>query len=432
MPRRTRVGAADRDGRRPRARAPRPGEGGPRPGQGALDRSLLVSVGVLAGLGLVMIYSATAPLTMSAPGTGRTLPPHFARHLLAVAVSLICVMVAIRIPLRFWQRLAVPIWFACLIALAATLVAGVEVGGARRWLPVPGLAGLGGLGLRVQPAEFAKWATLMAVCAMLAGPGWRRSSRSKRPQRSDGKRRLQPVPTALGLALPPLVLLVAQPDFGSAALLALLVGLLLFAAGAPLRQLAALAAVAAVGTALFTARNPYALARWKGFIEPWQRATAEGFHLVQSFVAFGRGGSFGVGLGDGRQKLFYLPEAHTDFILSVVAEELGLAGVLLVLGAFAALVVAGTRVARRARDPFTLLVAFAMTALIALPAAVNAGVVMGVVPTTGFTLPFLSFGGSSLLTCSLALGILLRIAAREAPAHPRRVAGAAPRGLVAS
>jgi cell division protein FtsW len=103
-----------------------------------------------------------------------------------------------------------------------------------------------------------------------------------------------------------------------------------------------------------------------------------------------------------------------------------------VLGAFAALVVAGTRVARRARDPFTLLVAFAMTALIALPAAVNAGVVMGVVPTTGFTLPFLSFGGSSLLTCSLALGILLRIAAREAPARPRRVAGAAPRGLLAS
>jgi cell division protein FtsW len=388
-----------------------------------------------------MIYSATAPLTMSAPGTGRTLPPHFARHLLAVAVSLICVMVAIRIPLRFWRRLAVPIWFACLIALAATLVAGVEVGGARRWLPVPGLAGLSGPGLRLQPAEFAKWATLMAVCAMLAGPGQRRSrrargpgrsSRPKRSQRSDGERRLQPVPAALGLALPPLVLLLAQPDFGSAALLALLVGLLLFAAGAPLRHLAAMATLAAVGTALFTARNPYALARWKGFIDPWQRATAEGFHLVQSFVAFGRGGSFGVGLGDGRQKLFYLPEAHTDFILSVVAEELGLAGVLLVLGAFAALVVAGTRVARRARDPFTLLVAFAMTALIALPAAVNAGVVMGVVPTTGFTLPFLSFGGSSLLSCSLALGILLRIAAREAPARPRRVAGAAPRGLVAS
>ena len=169
-----------------------------------------------------------------------------------------------------------------------------------------------------------------------------------------------------------------------------------------------------------------------GFINPWQRATAEGFHLVQSFVAFGRGGGFGVGLGDGRQKLFYLPEAHTDFILSVVAEELGLAGVLLVLGAFAALVLAGTRVARRARDPFILLVAFAMTTLIALPAAVNAGVVMGVVPTTGFTLPFLSFGGSSLLSCSLALGILLRIAAREAPVRPRRVAGAAPRGLVAS
>jgi cell division protein FtsW len=331
-------------------------------------------------------------------------------------------MVVIRVPLRVWRRLALPFWFACLIALAATLVAGVEVGGARRWLPLPGLEGLG---IRVQPAEVAKWATLMAVCALLAGPGQRRST-------GPNGGRLRPVPAALALALPPLAVLLAQPDFGSAALLALLVGLLLFAAGAPLRQLAALAALGAVGTALFTVQNPYALARWRGFIDPWQRATAEGFHLVQSFVAFGRGGGLGVGLGDGRQKLFYLPEAHTDFILSVVAEELGLAGVLLVLGAFAALVVAGTRVARRARDPFTLLVAFAMTALIALPAAVNTGVVMGVVPTTGFTLPFLSFGGSSLLSCSLALGILLRIAAREAPACPRRVAGAAPRGLVAS
>ena len=116
-----------------------------------------------------------------------------------------------------------------------------------------------------------------------------------------------------------------------------------------------------------------------------------------------------MGLGDGRQKLFYLPEAHTDFILSVVAEELGLAGVLLVLGAFAAFLVAGARIARRARDPFALLTAFGMTALIALPAIVNAAVVMGLAPTKGFTLPFLSYGGNSLLVCALAVGILLRL-----------------------
>jgi len=148
---------------------------------------------------------------------------------------------------------------------------------------------------------------------------------------------------------------------------------------------------------------------------------------VQSFVAFGRGGIFGVGLGDGRQKLSYLPEAHTDFILSVIAEEVGLVGVLLVLGAFAALVVAGLRIARRGREPFVVLVAFAMTALVAVPAAVNAAVVMGALPTTGFALPFLSFGSNSLVMCALAIGILLRIASHEAPPARPRVATLATR-----
>jgi cell division protein FtsW len=150
---------------------------------------------------------------------------------------------------------------------------------------------------------------------------------------------------------------------------------------------------------------------------------------VQSFVAFGRGGLFGVGIGDGRQKLFYLPEAHTDFILSVVAEELGLAGVCLVLGAFAAFALAGLRIAARTRDPFALLVAFGMTALVAVPAAMNAAVAMGCLPTTGFTLPFLSFGSNSLLVCGLAVGVLLRVSAREGPAPRARVGDARARGL---
>ena len=147
---------------------------------------------------------------------------------------------------------------------------------------------------------------------------------------------------------------------------------------------------------------------------PWQTAQNEGFQLVQSFVAFGRGGTFGIGLGDGRQKLGYLPEAHTDFILSVVAEELGLLGVLVVLGLFAALAVAGLRVALRTQEPFAQLLAFAMTAFLVLPAAVNAAVVMGLLPTTGFTLPFLSFGSNSLVVCALTVGVLLRIAAEHA------------------
>jgi cell division protein FtsW len=209
-----------------------------------------------------------------------------------------------------------------------------------------------------------------------------------------------------------------------------MVGVLLFVAGTPLRMLSGLGALAMLGCATFVALRPYALARWKGFLAPWQTASGEGFQLVQSFVAFGRGGAFGVGLGDGRQKLSYLPEAHTDFILSVIAEELGLVGVLVVLGAFAALALAGMRIARRAREPFALLVAVGMTSLIVVPAAVNGAVVMGLLPTTGFTLPFLSFGSNSLVVCALAVGILLRIAAREAAPRRSGVTGAIARRLV--
>jgi cell division protein FtsW len=189
-----------------------------------------------------------------------------------------------------------------------------------------------------------------------------------------------------------------------------MVGLVLFAAGLPLRTLALPAVTAVAGAVLYVAVRPYARARVRGFFDPWQNAHSEGFQLVQSFVAFGRGGSTGVGLGNGRQKLFYLPEAHTDFILSVVAEELGLLGVLFVIGAFAALCWAGLRVARNAREPFALLLATGMTALIVLPALCNAAVVMGLLPTTGLTLPFMSHGSNSLVCSAVAIGILLRVA----------------------
>ncbi len=407
-PRRTPVGRTRRTGpglrRRgvPRAQADARGK----PASARLDGGLVAPVALLTGVGIVMVYSATAPLAI-----GEMVPPHFVRHLVAVGLALVCAAVAMRIPLVAWRRIAVPLWVVAVVLLAVTMVAGVEVSGARRWLALPGVP------VRFQPAEVTKWATVLAVAALLAKSG----GRGVRPWRA-----------ALGLVVPPVGLLLLQPDFGSAALVVVLVALMLFVAGVPVGRLVVAAAAACVGTGAYAALRPYALARWKGFLDPWQTAGAEGFQLVQSFVAFGRGGSFGVGLGDGRQKLFYLPEAHTDFILSVVAEELGLVGVLVVLGAFAALIVAGTRIARRAPDPFALLVAFGMTALIVVPATVNAAVVMGLLPTTGFPLPFLSLGGNSLLTCALALGILLRIGLREAAPRVRQVAGAAPRGLVAS
>ena len=368
-------------------------------GAPGLDGGVVTSAAILASLGVVMVYSATAPLAM-----GSAVPPLFLKHLAAMGVAIACAVGALWIPLDRWQRLALPAWGASCALLAATLAVGPEINGAQRWLRIPGL------GLTFQPAEIAKWATVMAVASVLARAGGR------------GVARFTALRSVALLAAPPVALMLSQPDFGNAAVLLALVALLLFVAGMPLRLLAGPAALAGFGAGLYVALRPYALARWRGFLDPWERAHHEGFQLVQSFVAFGRGGAAGVGLGDGRQKLSYLPEAHTDFILAVVAEELGLVGVLVVLGAFAALVVAGTRIAGRARDRFAVLVGFGMTAAIAVPAAVNAAVVMGLLPTTGFTLPFLSFGGNSLVVCGLALGILLRIASHEAAPPEGRIA----------
>ncbi len=350
-----------------------------------LDGGIVLAAAMLVSFGVVMVYSTTAPLAM-----GSTLPPHFVRHLVALTGSLGLVAIALKLPLSFWQRIALPLWGLGVALLAATLVFGIEANGARRWLPLPGLPA------SLQAAELARFATLLAVTAMLA-----------RANPDDGRALLR----ALLLAALPAGLLLLQPDFGSAALLVLLIGALLFAAGVPMQRLFALCVAGAALVAGYSTTRPYALARWKGFLDPWQNSQAEGFQLVQSFVAFGRGGMFGVGLGDGRQKLSYLPETHTDFILSGIAEELGLVGVLVVLGTFAALSLAGLRIARRTEDPFARLLAFGTTAFLVLPAAVNGSVVMGLLPTTGFSLPFVSFGSNSLAVCALALGVLLRIGA---------------------
>ncbi len=372
-----------------------------------LSGAVFGCVVILAGLGMVMVFSATAPLS-----AGEPIPPHFLRHVSAVLVGGVLALIASRLPLRVWHAIALPLWALVLLLLTATLLAGLRVNGAQRWLPIPGT------GSAFQPAELAKLATVMAVAVVLS--------------RRDGH---APVPIsrfgiAIALAGVPAALCLFQPDLGNAVLLLGLAGLLLFTAGAPLRALAAPAALASAGIAAYSILNPYAFRRWIGFIKPWDTAQEQGYQLVQSFVAFGRGGLLGEGLGDGRQKLFYLPEAHTDFILAVISEELGLLGVLLVLGAFAALLVAGVRIALRCRQRFAMLLSFGMTGLLTVPALVNAAVVMGVAPTKGLTLPLLSYGRSSLLVSCLAVGILISVARGQASAERSAVKGAVPRGLV--
>ena len=372
-----------------------------------IDGTLVTSTAILIAIGIVMNYSATAALAI-----GETLPPLAARHAAGVGFALVCAFVAYRLPLSFWRRVALPFWVITVAILLLTLVVGVDANGARRWLGIPGLP------MALQPSEFARIATVLAVSALLAGTMERREAEAGA---------LRKIAALVGC---PTALLILQPDFSGAVLLVTIVGLVLFAAGIRFRTLALPAAAAVSAALLYVAARPYALARVRGFFDPWQSARGEGFQLVQSFVAFGRGGSFGVGLGDGRQKLFYLPEAHTDFILSVAAEELGLLGVMLILGSFTAFAIAGFRVARRAKEPFALLVAFGMTSLVAVPAIINAAVVMGALPTTGLALPFLSHGSNSLCCTAVAVGILLRTASREAAPRRAHVRNATPRGLV--
>jgi cell division protein FtsW len=371
-------------------------------GGDGFDGAVLTAITLLASFGVVMIYSASAPLALDA-----TVSPYFTRHVTAIVLAIAIAAVVTRVPLRAFRAAALALWIAGVALLVATLWVGVSVNGARRWLEVPGV-------VRFQPAEIAKWATVLALAAVLSHP------RPRNP-------RLRDIALPAALATIPAALLLLQPDLGNSVLVLLSAGLLLFVAGTPIRFLAAGLLTGTTGLLLYVGRNAYALARWNGFLNPWETSQGPGFQLVQSFAAFGHGGLLGVGLGDSRQKLFYLPEAHTDFILSVVAEELGLIGVLVVLGAFAALLIAGTRIAMRARDPFALLAAFGMTSLLTVPAAVNAAVVTGMLPTKGLPLPFLSYGRTSLVVCFASLGILLAVARETRPA--RTVAGAIRRGV---
>jgi len=349
-----------------------------------IDRGVGGAALLLIVFGVVMSYSSTATLALDQP-----IPPLFVQHVGALLAGLVITFAVLAVPTRFWRPLALPLWAATVLLLILTDIFGVEVNGAQRWLEMPIID------VRFQPVELCKFATVLAVAAVIA--------------RRDGHEELsnQRALWAAALALPPIGLLLMQPDLGNAVLLSCLVALLLIVAGTGLVRLIIPGLVGLGGAVAYVWHNDYARRRVTGFLDPWQNSQGDGWQLVQSFVAFARGGVFGQGLGSGQQKLAYLPEAHTDFILAVIAEEMGLIGVLIVLAGFAALWIAGTRVAARARNRFTLLTAFGMTALLTIPAVLNASVVMGLIPTKGMPLPFLSYGRTSLVVCCIALGLLL-------------------------
>ncbi len=367
----------------------------------AADRQLLLPVLALTALGLVMVYSSSFVLATDRFGDGAH---YLRRQLVWAGVGLVVLGAAALVPLARLARLARPALLAAAVLLALTFVPGVahRVGGTSRWVAV--------LGFTAQPAEFAKVALILWLAASLARPG-------AAVQRWRGLLPRLAVVAALVL------LVLAQPDFGTAMLVALIAGGMLFVAGARLTHLASLGLAALPPLYVLVMRVPYRRARILAFLDPWSQATGHGWQVVQSFIAFGSGGLFGRGLGEGQQKLLFLPEPHTDFVAASVGEELGLVGFSVMVALYVVVVIRGFAIARRVPDPFAGLLAAGATLLIGLQAAINLAVVLGCLPTKGLPLPFVSYGGSALVTALAAAGLLLNVsAAARAPHRPRPAA----------
>jgi cell division protein FtsW len=320
----------------------------------------------------------------------------FKRHVMHAALGVIVMAAASQLSLTGLRRLVVPLVVVAVAALVLTYVPGFGVArsGAQRWLRLGPLAG--------EPSELAKLAAVFLLARLLA-------------QRGERMRDFAVGPLPAMLAVAPIALLILrQPDLGSTVLIGLVLFVMLYAAGARVPHLVA-TGVAAFGVFAFQATShAYRLRRLVAFIDPWESARDSGFQLIQSFVAFGAGGGWGVGLGASRQKMFYLPQAHNDFVFAVVGEELGLVGALAVIAVFAIILWRGMRIARREPDPFGSLLAVGLTALLALQAFVNMAVVIGLIPTKGLPLPFVSYGGSALIASMGALGALLALGRRPA------------------
>lgn len=366
----------------------------PRSPAAEYDRTVLWTSLLLLFTGLVMVYSASIATAEASKFTGHQSTYFLVRHALFLTVGVVVALAVFQVPMRGWQQLAPWLFLAGVAALVIVLIPGVgrEVNGARRWIP---------LGfLNVQPSEFMK----LAVVLYAADYTVRKSA-----VMGSLRQGLMPM-----LAVMLLVggLLLREPDFGAFVVICSIAMGILFLGGMNARWFAALAVLAAAGFALLVVTSPYRVQRIFGFMDPWADAFGKGYQLSHSLIAFGRGELFGVGLGASVEKLFYLPEAHTDFLLAVVAEELGLVGVLAVLLLFAWLVLRAFAIGRQAATlerPFPALVAQGIAVWFGVQAFINMGVNMGVLPTKGLTLPLMSFGGSGIVANCLALAILLRV-----------------------
>jgi cell division protein FtsW len=371
------------------------------------ERALTITVLALVFFGLVMVYSASSATALLSDGD--PLGPA-TRQLVYAALGGIAFVFFSRSSAATLRKIAGPGLAISLFLLLIVLVPGIgtEVNGSRRWLSLGGLAAL-------QPSELAKLAIVLWIAALAAD----------RRARLGEWRTIMPFILVTGAAA---ALILVEPDLGTAAVLGGAALATLIVAGARVRQVGLVAGGAVGLAALSILAVPYRRERMLVFLDPWSDPEGAGFQVVQAQVALGSGGIHGVGLGEGLQKAFYLPEAHTDMILATVGEELGLVGVFSLLAAFAVIAWAGFRIALAAPDTHQQAIAAGLTSLVVLQAAVNAGAVMGMVPITGVPLPFVSFGGSSLIVLLASAGILVNIGRNSRRSSLRALRGGAEGG----
>jgi len=351
------------------------------------DKVLFIATILLVGLSIVMVYSASAPMALERYGRASMF---LMRQAMWSLMGFAMLSVVMRIDYH-WYREPAFIWMclACVVVALVAVFFSTPVNGARRWF------GIGGIG--VQPSEVAKLAAIFFIAALL----------ERRMHRID----------EVGYALMPVAIVVAmlvalilpEPDFGTSMSLLAIAAVMVFAAGLDYRYILGVALVALPAVYIAVMSSSYRRRRALAFLNPWDDPLGDGFQIIQSLIAVGTGGVGGRGLMNGVQKLFYLPEPHTDFIYSVIAEELGLVGATAVLLCFCVVTWRGLRVAVRAPDAFGGLLALGLTTMVAVQAFINISVVLGLMPTKGIPLPFVSAGGSSLLINLVGMGILLNV-----------------------
>ena len=364
---------------------------------GPVDRTILLVTYALAAIGLIIVFSASGVMAETRYGDSMFF---LKRQGLWLLLGMMVLHGVSRWEYDRWQTLTPYVLGITLVLLILVLIPmlGTQVNGARRWLRMAWIS--------VQPGELAKLSVVLYLASFLA--------RKERDIVRFGQGVLPPV-LVVGL-LAGLVLL--EPDMGTAVVMTILLLGLLFVGGARLPYLVGLTGMLGGLAYLLIMQSDYRRRRLLNFLDPWQDPTDAGFQLTQSFVAFGNGGFFGVGLGEGGQKLFFLPEVHSDFVLALVGEELGFVGTGLLMGLFVVLIVRGFHIAGRAPDAFGRYLAYGVTLLLGVQVIINMGVVSGLLPTKGLTLPLVSYGGSSLIVTLAAIGMLLNVSRSTPTGRP--------------